>query len=75
MVCQKFYNILVCPSLTCVYHVVKAVQAVENPTADGSIMAVGALTRCALLDFVCHLKAAQVNVQCSLIQERFTSSN
>ena len=32
-------------------------------------MAVSALTSCALLQSVCDLKAAHMNVQCSLIQE------
>ena len=32
-------------------------------------MVVSVLTRCALLQSVCDLKAAQMNVQCSLIQE------
>ena len=35
----------------------------------GSIVVVGALTRCALLHCVCDLKAAQINVGYSLIRE------
>ena len=33
------------------------------PTVVGSIMEVGALTRCVLLHFECDLKAMQMNVQ------------
>ena len=42
---------------TFVYHVTKAVQAME-----GSIMVVGVLTYCALLNSLCDLKAAQINM-------------
>ena len=62
MVSQKFCNIFVHVSLQCVYHVTKAVQAIV-----GNIVVVGALTQCALLH--CHLKAAHMNIQCSLVQE------
>ena len=34
-----------------------------------SIVLVGVLTCCALLHFMCDLKTAQMNMQCSLIQE------
>ena len=45
-------------SLLRVYYATKAVQAVEGvPAVTGSIVVVGALTRCALLPFVCDLKA------------------
>ena len=46
------------------YHVIEVVQAVV-----GSIVVVGALTRCALLHSAYDLKAAQMNVQCNLIRE------
>ena len=39
------------------------------PAVDGSIVVVGALTRCALLYPVSDLKAAQFNVQPSLNRE------
>ena len=35
----------------------------------GSIVLVGVLTCCTLLHSMCGLKAAQMNVQCSLFQE------
>ena len=35
----------------------------------GSIMGVGELTHCTLLHFTSYLKAAQMKVWCSLIQE------
>ena len=35
----------------------------------GSIVVVGVLTCCALLNSVCNLKGAQINIQCNLIQE------
>ena len=38
-------------------------------TVVGHIMVGGALICCALLHSVCDLKAAQMNVQCSLIWE------
>ena len=47
--------------LWCGYHMTK--------TVVGSIMVVGALTHCALLHLVCDLKAALMNVQCSLIKK------
>ena len=39
------------------------------PAVVGSIVVVGALTRCALLPSVYDLKASHMNVQCCLIQE------
>ena len=35
----------------------------------GSVVVVGALTCCALLDSMCDLKATYMNVQCNLIWE------
>ena len=60
---QKFCNILVDASLWCIYHMTKTVQAVI-----GSIMVVSIVTH-ALLHCVCDLKAAQMNLQCSLMHE------
>ena len=45
-------------------------KAVESSSCGlGSIMVVGVLTCCALLHSLCDLKAAQMNMQCSVIQE------
>ena len=64
---QKFCNILLCASLWCVYHVTEAVEKPGRiPTVVSSIMVVGVQT-CALLQSLCYLKVAQINVQCSLI--------
>ena len=41
----------------------------EVPAIVGSIVVVGALTRCTLLHSMCDLKVTQTNVQCSQIQE------
>ena len=41
----------------------------QVPAVFSSIVVVGALTHCALLHSVCDLKAAQMNMQSSLIQE------
>ena len=41
----------------------------DIPTLVGSIIVVGELTGCALFHSECDLKAAQMNVQHSLIQE------
>ena len=41
----------------------------ETGTMFVSVVVVGALTCCALLHLVCDLKAAQMNMQYSLIQE------
>ena len=54
---QTFCHILVCPSLWCLYPVIS------------SIVVVGGLRCCALLHSVSDLKATQMNVQHSLIQE------
>ena len=63
-VSQKFCNILRRVSLRRLYHVTEAVQAVV-----GSIAVVSPLTHCAMIHFVCDLKAAQMNVQRRLIRE------
>ena len=39
-----------------------------EPVVVGIIMVVGAMTHCALLYFLCDLKAAQMNVQHNLIR-------
>ena len=49
----------VCASLLCTYHMTEA----------GSIVLVGALTRCALLHSMCDLKATQMDIQRSLIRK------
>ena len=41
----------------------------EDPAEVGSIVVVGALTRCALLHSECDFKVTKLNVQHSLIQE------
>ena len=57
-------------SLQCVYHVTKAIQAMEGIHCDCcSIVVVGVLTCYALLHPVCDLKTAQINMQRSSIQE------
>ena len=68
---QKFCNILVvCASLLLVYHVtVKQLQPWKINTMVCSILVVGTLIHCALVHFVCGLKAVQMNVQFSLIWE------
>ena len=53
---QKFCNILVCVCLQCVYHINEEVQAVVS-----SIVVVGILTHCALLNSVYNLKAGQMD--------------
>ena len=67
----KFCNILlVCASLQCVYYVTEVVQVMEGTrVVVGSIVVVGVPTCCALLHFMCNLKATQMNVQHSLIGE------
>ena len=57
---QYFWYVLVCD----MYIMIEAVQAVVV-----GIMVVGVLTRCALLHIVYNLKAAQMNMQHSLIQQ------
>ena len=47
----------------------EAVQTMESIHMVGSIMVVGAQTCYTLIHFMCDLKAIQMNVQCSLIQE------
>ena len=47
----------------------KTVQTIRVIHRVGSIEVVGVLTCCALLHFMCDLKAAQINMQCSLIWE------
>ena len=47
----------------------EAVQARNVPVVVGSIVIVSVLTRCALFQSVCHLKAAQMNIQFSLNRE------
>ena len=59
------YNILLRASLQRVYYVTEAVQAVTSVV--GSIVLVGALTRCALFLSVSDLKAAYMKLQHSLI--------
>ena len=67
---QRFFHILVvCASLWHVCYMTKAVQAMKVPVAIGCIVVVGVLTCCTLLPTVCDLKAAQMNMQCSLIQK------
>ena len=66
---QKFYNNLIHASIWHIDHIAEAVQAVEGNHCGISIMVVGVLTCYALLHSMCNLKAAQMNVQCSLIQE------
>ena len=62
---QKFCNILVVRvSLRDVYNVTDTVEGVV-----GSIVVVGALTLCALLQSVSDLKARQMNVKGGLIWE------
>ena len=74
---KKFCEILVRVCLKQVYHVTEAVQAVVKvPAVVASIVIVGALTLCALLHFMCDLKAKQINVQRCLIRSLcFTRSN
>ena len=48
---------------------VKLFKQRKVPPLVGSILVAGVLTHCALLNFVCDLKVAQMNVHCSLIQE------
>ena len=57
-------NRLVIPALSELKKVAR-----KTPAVVTSIMAVGGLTRCALLPSVCNLKAAQMNIQCNLIWE------
>ena len=54
---QKFSNIVVRAG-SCVYHVTKVVK---KPAVLGSIVVVGALTRCALLDTVCDFLITQMS--------------
>ena len=55
---EKFCNILLRPSLRRIYHVTEAVEAVV-----GSIVVVGALTRCVLFHLVCDFKVTRMNVE------------
>ena len=61
---QTFCNICIRVSLQRDYHEFKSWLKV--PTVVGSIVVVGALTRCALLHSVCILKTGQMNMQKSL---------
>ena len=67
---QKFCNISVCAGLWHAYHIVEPIQAVVATNCGvSSIMVVGVLACCALLHSMWDSKAAQMNVQHSLIQE------
>ena len=46
-----------------------AVNSMKVPALIGSIVIVGVSTRYTLLYSECDLNAAQMNIQCSLIQE------
>ena len=65
---KRFCNILVDPSLWCIYYVTKVVQRHEEVFIVDSIIVVDALT-CTLFSSPCYLKAMQMNVQCNLIWE------
>ena len=52
-----------------VYPVTKAVQIAKIPTVVVSIVVGSAQTCCALIQSMCDVKAAQMDVQFNLIQE------
>ena len=70
-VSQKFCNIFLYASLQCIYYMTIAVQAMVNIHYGwlycGSwyvdTLGIALLTHCALLCFVCDLKATQMNMQ------------
>ena len=68
-VSQKFHNILVSAHLQCIIRGPNQFKLWKLPTVVGSIVVVSVLTCCILLHSMKDLKAVQINVQCSLIQE------
>ena len=59
---QKFSNILVFARFLWVYHIKKAVKAIEVPAKIGSIILDGMLIPCALLHCVFDLNSTQMNM-------------
>ena len=66
---HKLGNILRHACLQCIYTWLKQSKKWEVPTVNGSIVVVGVLICCELFHSVCDLKAVQIKMQCSLIQE------
>ena len=51
-------------------HVIEVVQAMKKvPAIVGSVMVIGVPPCCVLIPSACALKAAKINMQCSLIWE------